>query len=71
MDENKPPLGAKPYFVAIPQRIQELTEAIERQMEEYPVLNEKSCELIGIWSAEIAYLCDVCEKLRNFREDET
>ena len=42
--EGKPPLGVKPYFIAIPERIRELAEAICRNPE---------TEKVGQWALEI------------------
>ena len=62
MAELKPPLGAKPSWIAIPERIQDLAEAIVR------CKNDTSGELLDEWAYEIALLSRVNAKMSIFRE---
>ena len=57
MDE-RPPLGVSPYYIAIPNRIKELSEAIIRNRND---TNGKIKE----WAKEIVLLSDVMEKISN------
>jgi len=63
MAEVKPPLGVKPYYIAIPERIGDLAQAIDR------CRNDTSGELLDEWSYEIALLSKVMAKMSNFRKD--
>lgn len=67
MDENKPPLGVKPYQIAISNRIIDLSGALYRRSTEGYVNNTESIELMKLWATEIAMLCDINEKLSNLR----
>lgn len=52
---TKPPLGCKPACVASVERMQELAEAISRQLESDTV-NE---QLIKRWATEILFQCEI------------
>jgi len=58
---NQPPLGAKPYYVAIPDRITDLAEAIIRNAND----TSGKCKE---WANEIILLSDVMEKISNRKE---
>ena len=62
MAELKPPLGAKPSWIAIPERIQDLAEAIIR------CKNDTSGEMLDEWAYEIALLSRANAKMAKFRE---
>jgi len=60
---EKPPIGVKPYYIAIPQRIKELAEAIERYTTyDYKVSTET-------WAYEILCLLRVMEVMIKTSED--
>ena len=63
MDNEKPPLGVKPSWIAIPQRIKELAEAIIRYK------NDTSGELLDEWAYEIAQLSKINANMAKFRKD--
>ena len=63
MSETKPPLGVKPSWIAIPQRIRELAEAIVR------CANDTSGEKLDEWAYEIALLSKVQANMSKFRKD--
>lgn len=63
MSETKPPLGVKPSWIAVPQRITALAEAIIRYA------NDTSGEKIDEWAYEIALLSKVSEGMSKFRKD--
>lgn len=51
---EKPPLGISPCWMYIGQRIENITEAIQRQF----VSSRPDYELIKRWAAEICHHCD-------------
>lgn len=55
---DKPPLGTKPYFIVLPERIKELAEAIIRNA------NDTSGVCIQ-WAEEIIELSAVLENMRK------
>jgi hypothetical protein len=57
--EKKPPLGARPAWIAQKERIYELVEAIRR----YTGTAEANYRLIGAWAFEIYGLCKILDKL--------
>jgi len=59
-NESKPLLGARPACVAIPDRINELAEAIIR------CRNDTSGELLNMWAYEIILLSKVQSKMAAF-----
>lgn len=58
---EKPPLGPKPYYVWIAERIRELTAAIDENA-------ARSCNHVTAWALEIAMLKDMEEALDEARE---
>lgn len=64
---ERPPLGAAPYYVRIPQRNKELAEAILRQSE--CSTGEMSAELILIWAKEIERNCRTIISLERTRKN--
>ena len=53
---DKPPLGVKPYFIALPNRIKELAEAILRNANDTSGVCKK-------WAEEIIELSAALERL--------
>ena len=52
--EGKPPLGCKPYYISIPERIRELSQTIERNAESASV---------AVWAKEIELLSNVMREM--------
>ena len=52
---SKPPLGCKPACISSVERMQELAEAISRQLES-DIVNE---QLIKRWATEILFQCEI------------
>ena len=63
MESKKPPLGVRPSYIAIPYRIQELSEAIIRHK------YDTSGKLLDEWAYEIAQLSKVEANMENYRKD--
>lgn len=61
LQEQKPPLGIKPYYIAAWQRIGELIEAIERQYESA----DGDAGLVEKWANEIGWQASMIEALRG------
>ena len=61
MGEERPALGIKPYYVAIPNRITDLAKAIIRNANE----TSGKCKE---WATEIVLLSDVLEKISNCQQ---
>ena len=60
LDEPAPPLlGVKPYWIAIPQRIAELADAIERNAA------KPNPERIDEWTMEISILTEVMKTMEE------
>lgn len=57
---NEPSIGVKPYWITIPQRISDLSKAIDRYS-----ASPNHGRLIRQWIGEIAALSDVYEKLNE------
>ena len=57
----RPPLGCKPYYVALQERINELAAAITR----YSEGDINNIYLISLWSKELYYLAEVMKKLEK------
>lgn len=55
---EKPPLGVRPVWIAVWQRIGELAEGIIRQYESA----ERKADLCKEWASEIILLCEFIEK---------
>ena len=55
---DKIPIGTKPYYIAASDRIEELSQAINRY-----VYLPHSTECIKKWAKEIIYQCELIEKL--------
>ena len=53
---EKPPMGVKPFFIAIPDRIRELSEAISRNPES---------ENVGQWAQEIGMHASTLSSMRE------
>lgn len=64
MGELAPPLGAKPYYIAIPGRIKELAEAILR------CRNDMSGELLDKWAFEIAVLSKAQAEMSKYVKED-
>lgn len=60
---EKPPLGAKPYYITAWSRIGELAEAIYRQYE----AAKGDPKLVSRWAEEIRWQCAM---IRSLQEDE-
>lgn len=56
--DNEPPIGIKPYWIAIPQRISDLSKAIDRYS-----ASPNHGRLIQQWTTEITALNSVYEAL--------
>lgn len=63
----KPTLGCKPYWVANPQRIEELATAIACRAKSNP-LDAKGCVTIEFWAREIIELCVAMVHLEELRD---
>ena len=61
LNEQKPVLGVKPYYIAAWKRIGELAEAIERQYE----IPNGDTKLVQKWAAEIGWQCSMIESLKE------
>lgn len=61
LNEQKPVLGVKPYYIAAWNRIGELAEAIERQYE----IPNGDTKLVQKWAAEIGWQCSMIESLKE------
>lgn len=64
--EQKPPHGVKPYYVAAWQRIGELIEAIERQYESA----DGDAGLVEKWANEISWQASMIEALRGGQDEQ-
>ena len=64
--DQKPPLGVKPYYVAAWQRIGELIGAIERQYESA----DGSAELVEKWANEIIWQASMIKALRGGQDEQ-
>lgn len=62
---EKPPLGARPAWIAHKERVYELVEAIRRGMG--PV--KPDYDLIASWAREIYVLCKMIDRLRKAEEE--
>lgn len=63
---KKPPIGAKPAKIYIPERIKELAEAIVRFTEHERIGKDKEVsKLIMEWSTEIQGHCNTLDKLMD------
>ena len=60
---EKPPLGPKPYYVWIAERIRELAAAIDENA-------ARSCNHVTAWALEIAMLKDMEEALGEARKED-
>jgi len=61
---HEPPIGVKPAWFVIPERIKELSDAISRYSEHDNIMSDKQvCETMKKWSIEIIGHCDTIEKL--------
>ena len=58
---EKPPLGARPYWIAASERIGELATAILRNSEDA----SKNYQKISKWAEEIMQQCDMIGYLRD------
>lgn len=69
---NKPPIGAKPYWLIYPERINELADAIQRYSEYVLDLKEpesKCCyKQIGKLATEVAHLAKLMEDMEAANE---
>lgn len=65
-ENRKPPLGCRPYYVAISERIRELSEAIGRYSSE----SGKSMQ-IQLWTEEIYMLNEIERRLRHREKEKT
>ena len=65
-NEQKPPLGVKPYYIAAWQRIGELIEAIERQYESA----DGDAGLVEKWANEISWQASMIEALRGGQDEQ-
>lgn len=64
MDLNKPPLGCKPYYVAISERMSELCEAIDRNASEEETHNQTR-----LWITELHMLNEMDRMLRRVEKE--
>ena len=55
-------MGAKPYYITIPQRIAELSQALYKMNSDPATFDEEKSR---IWALEITLLCQVMQKIRN------
>jgi len=55
-EPEKPPMGVKPFFIAIPERIRDLAEAISRNPES---------EKVGQWALEIGMHASTLSSMRE------
>ena len=63
---KKPPIGATPAFIVIPQRIGDLAEHIKLYTEEGDIANNaESTAVVKEWAREIICHCDTMDKLRK------
>lgn len=62
---EKPPLGAKPYYITAWSRIGELAEAIYRQYE----AAKGDPKLVGRWAEEIGWQCAMIQSLQEDEND--
>lgn len=58
-DTNKPPLGARPYYIAAENRIKELAQAISRYAD------TGMTENITEWAQEIILQCALLEVMQD------
>lgn len=63
----KPPLGCKPYWVAIPQRVEALATSIASRVQHGP-LDGRGCVAIQFWAKEIETLCYTMVHLEEIRD---
>lgn len=62
MNENKPTLGVKPYYIAAEIRIAELADCIIRHVgDEYPA----DTEHITVWAREIVQQCNLIRAMQE------
>jgi len=66
---NKPPLGAKPYYIAATDRIDELSKAIYDYSQE--VDNKKFIKTIKKWASEIILQCELLERMKSVEEGDS
>ena len=64
MNPNKPPLGCKPYYVAISERMSELCEAIDRNASE-----EERHNQTRLWITELHMLNEMDRMLRRVEKE--
>ena len=60
-NDKKPPLGAKPYYIASGDRIHELAEAINR----HAGSPNRNLDYMRKWAREIIAQCDLIEKMED------
>jgi hypothetical protein len=65
MINEKPPIGANPYWYTYEKRIQELSEAIARYSQ-YNRNDSKHIDVIKGWATEIVMCCDIYIKMKEF-----
>ena len=66
MDSRKPPIGCKPYYVAIPERIDELCDAIKTYASVPDGHNN-----VRLWCSEILLLNEMDRTLRYNEKQKT
>lgn len=68
--KNKPPIGTAPYFIVIPGRIMELSQAITRYTEGAKVGTDKEVtKAIKEWANEIICHCETMDKMMERSEE--
>lgn len=66
MAGKKPPLGAKPYYILVEDRIFDLATAIRKNSNEM-----QNTRLIKTWAREIVAQCELYEYIKMYEEVET
>lgn len=64
MEYNKPPLGARPYYIMAINRIDELSKAIY----DYSQETDKT-DCIKKWASEIILQCELIEAMRKVEKE--
>ena len=66
---DKPPIGVRPSWFALPHRIKELADAISRYTEHKRMCTSKEAtQLIREWATEIIGMCDTIDKVIDVKE---
>lgn len=65
-ERNKIPIGVSPSWIALPNRINELAQAISRYSEHDKIMcDPEVADIITLWAKEIIGHCETIQKLKG------